>query len=121
MRKRAAPMIDLLRLVERIIRHAEDAGERDVVVRTALVRQLFEYAKRAPNPTRGRQREDGRERIRRRLEIVFARRRKTELIAAGLSRGEAEQLAAEEAQRKLSDLNLSSSTIRRWMQTRPRC
>lgn len=117
MSKRVRDQKDLLALAERIIFLTEEAGENSVTLRTSLARRLLELAKQAPKP-HGRQNLSGREKIKEKLVIAKALRRKNALIADGVGREEAARQAATEAQHELSDRNLAVSTIMRRMQGR---
>ena len=89
---------DVLRIVERIISGAEYAGDQIVELNVHWARFVLELAKSAPK-AHSRPPMSGRENIARKMMIYWARQRKAELIAQGLSKGKASDQAAEEAAR----------------------
>lgn len=93
-------------------------GAKVVEVPTDLALAIVSMLERTRKP-RGRQRISGRARVQEGVVMAVARRRKAELIAAGMSKGEATAQAAEEAAAKLSKTRLLSvTTIKRRMQRR---
>ncbi len=110
---------DFVQLVERIVASTEEAGEKTLKLKTSIVRELLELAKRAPKP-RGRQRVSRYERMRETITLFRAGKRKKDLVTAGVSAEEAHYQAAEEAAANLPSRNLAPSTIARRMQRRRR-
>ena len=110
---------DLLSLAERFVAPAEQGDDEWCELPVWLARALIELAKTAKRP-RGRQPIPGRMQVREGMVLFRARRRKAELIAAGMAKEAAHEKAAEEAATALRSRNLAVSTIKRRMERRRR-
>ena len=97
---------DLILLVERIVSRTEEGGEETLTLQTHMVRALLERAKRAPLPGPGRPTVSGRDMVRDRMTVSWARRRKAAILTEANAKGrsmtaaEAGELAAKEASRR---------------------
>lgn len=110
---RKSPHDDRIRLFERLLMGPEETGAEYVDMPTDLCRYILDLAKRAPEPRPGRTVSRGRVIVRNALSIHWARRRKRQLEAEGMSATDALWQAAEEtAKRSL----LSAAMIRDRMQ-----
>ena len=114
---RSSQPAEQLRWFRQIIKAAKSLGERRVEIPIAFAEALLRMAERARREVRGRAPLTERERMRERLIIDAAIRRKAQLIANRVPRGKAAKQAAEEARKKLGKgRNLDVSTIMRRMQ-----
>ena len=114
----AANPDDLLILLERIIEGAESEGQKSVTLKTWVARSMLERAKRGTKEGSGRKTISVRAKVTESLIIWEAQQRKTELVAQGMPKEQAEEQAAKEASAEFGEhgRNLAPSTIRRRMQ-----
>lgn len=106
---------DLIWLIDRIVWATEALGEESVALPTGVARVLVDLAKTAKRP-KGRQQITGREKVREKAVLAWARGRKRTLIEGGMKKGAAATQAAEEACQRLRSRNLAVSTIKRRME-----